>query len=139
MYATHQEGSLELEVGDWKDNRIYRAAAIDHGLFSFVDTKLEQWPVILITNPKPVLFSMPGYEPLHRIRRSTHIRVLIFSPNKLTYAQFRIDNSTDWLNLTRVGNTSLYVHEWQPSLYKKGLHTIQVEASVSLCFFKTSF
>jgi hypothetical protein len=134
MYSTHQEGSLELEVGDWKDNRIYRVAAVDHGIFSFVDTKLDQWPVILITNPKPSMFSMPGYEPLHRIKHSTHIRVLIYSPHKLTLVQLRIDNSTEWSNLTQVDDTNLFVHEWQPSLYSSGLHSIEVRASVT--FFK---
>lgn len=137
MYATHQEGSLELEVGDWKDNRIYRVAAIDHGIFSFNDVKLDQWPVILITNPKPSLFAMPGYEPIHRIKYSTHIRVLIYTPNELVSAQFRIDNSSEWRNLTRVDQTNLFVHEWDPSLYSTGLHSLEVRASVSLFFFVT--
>lgn len=131
MYSTHQEGSLELEVGDWKDNRIYRVAAIDHGIFSFIDTKLDQWPVILITNPKSSTFLMPGYEPLHRIQASSHIRVMIYTPFTLISAQFRVDNHTEWSNLTRVGQTNLFVHSWQPSLYAEGLHSIEVRASVN--------
>lgn len=79
MYASHREGSLELEVGDFKDNRLFRVAAIDHGIFSFVDVKLNDYPIILITNPKSSKFYMPGYEPLHRIEESTHIRVLVYS------------------------------------------------------------
>lgn len=40
----------------------YRVAAMDHGLFSFVDVPHRQWPVILVTNPKHALFHLPGKE-----------------------------------------------------------------------------
>jgi hypothetical protein len=54
-------------------------AAVDYGLFSFVDVKHNDWPVILITNPKSALFSSPAIEPLHLIENSTHIRWSIFN------------------------------------------------------------
>lgn len=62
MYTRHDEGFLELELGDWMKNRIYRLGAIDHGLFTFIDTKHNEWPVVLITNPKNVLFNNPERE-----------------------------------------------------------------------------
>ena len=58
---------------------MFRVAAIDHGLFSFIDVRLHEYPIILITNPKSSKFYMPGYEPIHRIEESTHIRVLVYS------------------------------------------------------------
>lgn len=54
----------------------YRVLAIDHDLLSFSDLRFEQWPAVLITNPKDAQYLHPGMEPLGRIRRSTHIRLL---------------------------------------------------------------
>lgn len=45
-------------------------------MLSFSDLKFEQWPAVLITNPKDAQYLHPGAEPLGRIRRSTHIRYL---------------------------------------------------------------
>lgn len=56
------DGFLELELADWKHNRIFRVAAFDHGLFSFVDVIHDSWPVVLITNPKHALFRIPEKE-----------------------------------------------------------------------------
>lgn len=52
----------------------YRLMAIDHDLFSFVDVALDQWPVVMVTNPKDARFMVPRTEPIGRIRHSTHIR-----------------------------------------------------------------
>ena len=103
MYAVNGEGQLELELGDWKDNRKYdttlllqlllsytspyytmyyhryRIMAIDHDLLSFTDYQYKTWPVILITNPKDARFSAPAHEPSLRILHSTHIRYIIVS------------------------------------------------------------
>lgn len=52
----------------------FRVAAIDHDIFSFVDVRLHKWPIILITNPKDAHYLMPAFEPIGRIKKSTHIR-----------------------------------------------------------------
>lgn len=62
MYVLQHNSFLELELGDWKSTRLYRVAAIDHGIFSFVDVKHNEWPVILITNPNHALFHIPNRE-----------------------------------------------------------------------------
>ena len=67
-------GFLELELKDWMKNRAFRIVAIDHDLMSFVDTFLHDWPVILITNPKPATYMIPNHEPIARIANSTHVR-----------------------------------------------------------------
>lgn len=59
MYALQEDSFLELEVADWKNCRRYRVAAVDHGLFSFVDVDFGNWPIVLITNPKHALFWIP--------------------------------------------------------------------------------
>ena len=48
--------------------------AVDHDIFSFTDTRLGDWPLVLLTSPKDSHFSVPGREPLGRILHSTHIR-----------------------------------------------------------------
>uniref|UniRef100_A0A671LTA7 Transmembrane protein 62-like n=1 Tax=Sinocyclocheilus anshuiensis TaxID=1608454 RepID=A0A671LTA7_9TELE len=76
LHSRHQGGTLELELGDWMENRRYRILAFDHDLFSFTDLTFEDWPAVLITNPKDAQYLHPGVEPLGRIRSSTHIRCL---------------------------------------------------------------
>ncbi|TMS21119.1 Transmembrane protein 62 [Larimichthys crocea] len=84
LHSRHPQGAMELELGDWMDNRRYRVLAFDHDLLSFSDLRFEQWPAVLITNPKDAQYLHPGVEPLGRIRRSTHIRILAFSEAQIT-------------------------------------------------------
>ncbi|KAK3863323.1 hypothetical protein Pcinc_030893 [Petrolisthes cinctipes] len=127
MYTRQHTGALELELADWKDERVFRVAAIDHGLFSFTDVQHNTWPVILVTNPKHALFTMQHREPLHLTSHSTHIRVLLWSLSAITKARVRLDNSPNWLPLTHIEGP-LYVAKWTPNLYSTGLHTLEVYA-----------
>lgn len=52
----------------------YRVIAIDHGVLSFTDVEHNDWPVILVTNPKHALFVNPLRENLESIRNSRFIR-----------------------------------------------------------------
>ncbi|XP_042216646.1 transmembrane protein 62-like isoform X2 [Homarus americanus] len=127
MYTRQHTGSLELELGDWKDGRIFRVAAIDHGLFSFTDLNHGTWPIILVTNPKHALYAMKHHEPLHLIKESTHIRVLLWSLCAIAEARVRIDDSNSWLALSHEEGP-LYVAKWNPNTYVEGLHLIEVFA-----------
>ncbi|GLV40020.1 hypothetical protein CBL_10916 [Carabus blaptoides fortunei] len=124
MYTLQKAGFLELELGDWKDNRIFRLAAIDHGLLSFVDSRHGDWPLVLITNPKHALYTIPNREPSQFIAHSTHIRILAFSVSNITNVSVKI-NDNDWQECVHV-NGPLYVSNWDPSLYATGLHTLHV-------------
>lgn len=42
--------------------RRFRLGAIDHGLFSFIDTHHNDWPTVLVTNPKNYVFNIPHRE-----------------------------------------------------------------------------
>jgi hypothetical protein len=128
MYSSQPTGYLEIELSDWKDLRSLRLAAIDHNLFSFIDFKFNEWPIILITNPQNSLYSMPKLEPLHRIANSTHIRVLVFSKTTISSVEFRIDGN-DWTEMRHISGP-LYVYEWNPNDYNSGLHLIEVMANV---------
>ncbi|KAH0620659.1 hypothetical protein JD844_021330 [Phrynosoma platyrhinos] len=124
LHTRHHHGTLELELGDWMDNRKYRILAFDHDLFSFVDVIFEEWPVVLITNPKPFLYSSSAHEPLQRLLHSTHIRILAFSPSPINLVKVSIDG----VHLGDAIQVSgpLYVLKWAPQNYSLGFHQIEV-------------
>ncbi|CAH2076721.1 unnamed protein product, partial [Iphiclides podalirius] len=126
MYTIQRKGFLELELGDWKDNRMYRLAAIDHGVFSFVDQAHNTWPVVLVTNPKHAQYAMPGREPLNLVHDSTHVRVLAFSDVDIETVQVSFDK-INWFDC-EASQRPLYVCRWQPKLYDNGVHYLHVLA-----------
>lgn len=128
MYSNHHSGMLELELADWKHNRMYRVAVIDQGLFSFADIQHKTWPVIVVTNPKPLLTVQPSKEPVELMATSTHIRIFIFSPLPINSCEVKLDEGS-WQPCKRSGQKHpLYTAPWQPELYSKGLHVLQVRA-----------
>ncbi|KAJ3613689.1 hypothetical protein NHX12_019935 [Muraenolepis orangiensis] len=124
MHSRHPQGTLELELGDWMDNRRYRVLAFDHDLLSFSDLSFQRWPAVLITNPKEAQYLHPAREPLGRIRRSTHIRVLAFSEAAITSVHVSVDGEP--LGPARSAGGPLYVLPWEPERYARGLHAIAV-------------
>lgn len=124
MYTKHKHGYLELELGDWKDNRMFRLGAIDHGQFSFVDQKHNSWPLVLVTNPKNAQYSMPGREPLPLIAESTHVRILAFSDVTIDTVKISYD-SESWMKC-RQKDGPLYVCQWLPNLFNSGLNYLHV-------------
>ncbi|XP_023414511.2 transmembrane protein 62 isoform X1 [Loxodonta africana] len=124
LHTRHFQGTLELEVGDWKDNRRYRIFAFDHDLFSFADLTFGKWPVVLITNPKSLLYSYAKHEPLERLLHSTHIRVLAFSSASITSVAVKIDG----VDLGEAIHLSgpIFTLKWNPRNYSNGTHSIEV-------------
>lgn len=124
LHSRHPQGTLELELGDWMDNRRYRVLALDHDLLSFSDLTFEKWPAVVITNPKDAQYLHPGAEPLGRIRKSTHIRVLAFSDSPVSSVLVQVDGQD--VGKARSAGGPLFVLQWDPSLYLTGVHTISV-------------
>ncbi|XP_062945725.1 transmembrane protein 62 isoform X4 [Cynocephalus volans] len=124
LHTRHFQGTLELEVGDWKDNRRYRIFAFDHDLFSFADLIFGKWPVVLITNPKSLLYSCAKHEPLERLLHSTHIRILAFSLSSITSVAVKIDG----VHLGQAIHLSgpIFILKWNPRNYSNGAHNIEV-------------
>uniref|UniRef100_A0A2K6GUN4 Transmembrane protein 62 n=1 Tax=Propithecus coquereli TaxID=379532 RepID=A0A2K6GUN4_PROCO len=124
LHTRHFQGTLELEVGDWKDNRRYRIFAFDHDLFSFADLTFGEWPVVLITNPKSLLYSCAKREPLERLFHSTHIRVLAFSLSSIASVTVKIDG----VQLGQAIHLSgpIFILKWNPRNYSNGTHNIEV-------------
>ncbi|KAJ9593699.1 hypothetical protein L9F63_014747 [Diploptera punctata] len=124
MYTLQQAGFLELELGDWKDNRLYRLIAVDHGMLSFIDVLHRDWPVVLVTNPKHALYVMPNREPLEKMLLSTHVRILGFSQSPIESVSVKLDDGV-WQKCNHIRGP-LYVLPWQPELYGSGVHEIHV-------------
>ncbi|XP_060030476.1 transmembrane protein 62 isoform X2 [Erinaceus europaeus] len=124
LHTRHSQGTLELELGDWKNNRRYRIFAFDHDLFSFADLTFDEWPVVLITNPKSLLYNCAKHEPLDRLLHSTHIRVLAFSLFSITSVTVKIDGV--YLGQAVHLSGPLFVLKWNPQNYSIRTHNIEV-------------
>lgn len=111
--------------------------AFDHDLFSFTDTTLTQWPLVLITNPKDAHFSLPSREPLGRMAHSTHIRFLAFSTSPIIEVKVWVDEKPLGMP-SRQGEGPLYTLPWSPDKYGTGLHKIVVTVKVSVYMLYTS-
>lgn len=125
IYSRQKTGTLELELGDWKINRKFRVLAVDHDLLSFVDAKLGEWPIVLITNPKDAQFLTVSHEPVESIWQSTHIRILVFSHETVSDVHVYIDK--DYLGQATHGAGPLFTLPWEPQFIGAGLHTIRVD------------
>eukprot|EP00795_Rhopilema_esculentum_P003471 gene3471-1852_t len=131
MYARPVEGHLELEAGDWKENRRYRIMAVDHDIFSFVDATFGEMPVVLVTNPKDARFVAPSHESVEGIIKSTHIRFFVFSKVQPSTVSVYIDNQPICKNAKHSG-PSFYVCPWKPKEHASGLHEILISVTDSL-------
>ena len=115
----------------------YRLLVFDHDLFSFTDTNLNKWPLVLITNPKDVQFALPSREPLGRMLHSTHIRFLAFSAHTLTSVRVWVDGEAlpvPPLSKLAVDGGPLYAMPWSPEVYQSGIHLIKVMVKVWLMY-----
>lgn len=154
--------SLELELSDMKDHGTYRIVAVDHDLISFVDVdlpinqipsvlegnivplteknkiiwpkKINLAPVILITNPKDSKYTIPTKEPLQNIRRSSHIRFLIFSAYKPQNLDIKVfmDEKHHPFPAIFVGNDSipLWASLWEPNDFDDlETHILRIEVT----------
>lgn len=140
MYSTQRQGYLEAELGDWKANRMFRIGVVDGGLFTFSDfiynRMNDDYPLIVISNPRSVLYQMEMSEPYWRSSRSSHIRALIFSKRPLVHVNACItshsksnENCLESFELKHIKGP-LWAAPWTATKYQKGLFYITVSASV---------
>ncbi|KAH3756655.1 transmembrane protein 62-like [Pelomyxa schiedti] len=123
--AHYNRLSLELSLADFQEQTAYRVIGLDHDMFSFQEGFLDEWPLILVTNPKDALF-LSQRDPISVMRVSTHIHCLVFAPFPVSVS-VSIDGVELCHVMDRVGSSSLYTCPWSPTLYTN-LHKITVTA-----------
>lgn len=137
------DGMLELELADWKQNSYFRLAAVDHGMFSFVDLKMQKIgdrPILLVTNPKDSRF-LTKTDQWQNMLQSSHVRILVVtgdSATTLSRAEIYIDDvmignlgvdETTSLSKRHGADSGqmLLSAAWDPKKYADGKqHTIRV-------------
>lgn len=134
MFTWQTEGFLELELGDWKDNRIFRIMSLDQGQLSFSDQvfmNAGDETAIVITNPIDIRFSTLASN-VQAIRDSTHIRVLVYSEQNIEKVTVTIDSTQELKCEEAVAGEPLYVTAWDPIGFDDGkLHSLQVNVTTS--------
>ena len=127
LYTIHRSGTPELELGDWKENRMWRLLAVDNGLLSFSDQRHgEGWPVVMVTNPKSASMIAPAVEMVDKILASHLIRVLVFSVGQVTEVKVAID-SGDWTEMNEdKEQAGVYTAPWEPQDYAGAAHIMKV-------------
>jgi len=136
LYAKQSEGYLDIELGDWKDNRHFRLMAFDHGHLSFIDLiyEKEQPPTqaVLITNPLDARFVYGSKmaSAFTSMARSTHVRALVFTPpgSEEPKVEALIDSVGPALEMKRAEEGKpMFVGAWDPKKYNDSkLHTLNV-------------
>ena len=127
MVVRHSNGLREAELADWKENRMFRLMVVDHGVLSWRDVKAVTrlpLPLVIVTWP-PTGPRAGDREPLHLLRTSSHIRLLVFSRTGKTTVRVAVDGE----ELVTANNTGgpLFAVPWWPELYRDGHHTVRVE------------
>jgi len=126
MYSFHNGKDLELELVDWKNNRMFRVLAVDHGAMSFTDVRFGSWPIVLPTYPKNMEFMMPEKEKYEDYIRNS-IRVLVFSDVNVSRVTFAVDDE-DPVEASQANNGPLYEMAWDASKHATGQHKLIVTA-----------
>lgn len=80
--------------------------------------------MVLITNPKSLLYSCAQHEPLDRVLHSTHIRVLAFSLSSITSVTVKIDGV--YLGQATHLSGPIFTLRWNPKNYSIQTHDIEV-------------
>ena len=124
MYTLHHDTDLELELVDWKNNRMFRLLAVDDGKLSFVDVKFGDWPIILVTYPKDTRYMMASKEDYGTYQRNT-LRVLVFNNTRLDRVQIAVDGG-EAFEASRQGAGPLYLLPWDSTAYTAGVHDVTV-------------
>jgi hypothetical protein len=98
MYARHRDGTLELEIGDFKEHRRFRVMVFDgagHRSFAFADAAIDPetgeppWPLIVPTNPADARFALAGAT-RGLVETSTFVRAAVFSDAEIVSVTFAV-------------------------------------------------
>lgn len=118
FFLSFSSCSLSLSVFFFSHrHHTFRLAAIDHGMFSFVDQSLDDgWPIVLTTTPKDARWLL-AKEPLGVLTQCKHIRTLVYSVHNITSVSVSIDGAAPQ-EMSAVGSAGLYTAPWNPASYR---------------------
>ena len=165
MYHRTSNGYLELELGDMKDNKMYRIVAVDNDVISFRDLSLNlendrtSDPIVIITYPKDGRF-LTKNEPISLLSEDSNnfIRFLLWNGNEtnMNFAVYIDDQEKQdlfavysgsgnaWQNKT-IDLDNVYIPlwtiQWDPSPFNDGLAhnlTVKVKGYSQSLFSSTS-
>lgn len=116
--------SLDLETPDLWTTSAFRILAFDHDLFAERVVRLDQWPLVLVTNPGEVhASSVPGAGEAARL--STHIRFLFFRGGSVADVVNIVIDGHPIGQVVAVDGLNLI--EWNPSSYDDDIsHLLEV-------------
>lgn len=126
-------GAISSVTRTYTSSLRFRLMAYDHDLLSFTDQTLNEWPLLLVTNPKNAQFSAPSREPTGRMRHSTHVRILAFSPSRVSSVRAWVDGTPLPSPTPTASSEYLFTSPWDPERFSYGLHTISVSVKVRTC------
>ncbi|KAJ6255039.1 helicase related [Anaeramoeba flamelloides] len=114
---------LELSLPHFSKTKTFRILTIDNDLFTFVDYSLQDYnddkPMIMITNPPDSRF-LTGNMPLFKMKYSTEVHVVIYSPKyNITSVECRINDIliNNNMQFEKVNNIPIYKTNWEPKDY----------------------
>lgn len=70
MYSRNSNNHLQIELADLSKTKAVRVVAVDNGVFSFEDKVMGEWPLAVVTNPKPA-YELTEADPLRLMQTST--------------------------------------------------------------------
>jgi Icc-related predicted phosphoesterase len=120
-------GHYEWEIPDFKEHNIIRVLAIDHDTISYGDLPFDKWPRVLVTSPASMNCQCKQV--------LDEIRLLIFSPERITDLQITIDGQTNEMisNHTeqalldhRKSRDTLFRIKYDPLQYSSGTHHLRL-------------
>ncbi|TRY74657.1 hypothetical protein TCAL_00573 [Tigriopus californicus] len=133
MFSRFPSGLLELEMGDWKDNRRFRILTFDHGHFSFSDFTYESnggaIVAAVLTNPKNP-YAWLEHERNGDLKHSQFVRVLVFSNEPIAEVMIKLDRGS-FQSAHKVGSSSLWKMRWDPKLFTSGIHSLKIQVLLS--------
>lgn len=126
MQKIHSSGLAELELSDWKVNRIFRILSFDHDILSTTDFKWSSNGVYIhLTNLPKWQLTNPDKQPVGRISKSTHLRALIFGGEESSLEPILKYNGKEII-FSRVSGTNLWTAPWSPS--DRGIVEVSVKS-----------
>jgi Calcineurin-like phosphoesterase len=147
MQVASTSGHLELQLADLSSTGTFRLLAVDHGIPSWVDTRIDgrhvDKPIVLVMNPPRAGICSPGAG--FAALQSTHVRLLVISSASrrelrvsvwidgklLGLARQVTDSSFDPVSATSRSSSSVYAVAWTAAEYMNDRSTHVMDVLVT--------